>query len=187
VHVTSLTARFNDWARAYRPRQVLAVPGTPDPASRSPFSPLGKGFLTGTVTPDATFAADEIRSRVPRFEAENLRANQAIVDRVRALAADQGATPAQVALAWLLAQQPFIVPSRVPAVANVRTRTPARPPLPCRPMTLPTSTCWSTGSAWPATATTMRAWRPWDSDPHESGERRQRPGQPHRTLLIERV
>lgn len=75
-----------------------------------PFSPLGKGFLTGTITADATFAADEIRSRVPRFDAENLRANQAIVDHVRSLAADRGATPAQVALAWLLAQQPFIVP-----------------------------------------------------------------------------
>jgi aryl-alcohol dehydrogenase-like predicted oxidoreductase len=75
-----------------------------------PFSPLGKGFLTGTVTPESTFGADEIRSKVPRFDAENLRANQAIVDHVRALAADRGATPAQVALAWLLAQQPFIVP-----------------------------------------------------------------------------
>ena len=75
-----------------------------------PFSPLGKGFLTGTVTADTTFAADKIRARVPRFEAENLRANQAIVDHVRALAADRGATPAQVALAWLLAQQPFVVP-----------------------------------------------------------------------------
>jgi aryl-alcohol dehydrogenase-like predicted oxidoreductase len=74
------------------------------------FSPLGKGFLTGTVTPDATFAADEIRARVPRFEAENLRANQALVDQVKSLAADRGATPAQVALAWLLAQHSFIVP-----------------------------------------------------------------------------
>ena len=55
-------------------------------------------------------SADEIRSRVPRFAAENLSANQAIVDRVRALADERGATPAQVALVWLLAQQPFIVP-----------------------------------------------------------------------------
>jgi aryl-alcohol dehydrogenase-like predicted oxidoreductase len=74
------------------------------------FSPLGKGFLTGTVTADSTFGADEIRSRVPRFAAENLSANQAIVDRVRSLADERGATPAQVALAWLLAQHPFIVP-----------------------------------------------------------------------------
>ena len=75
-----------------------------------PFSPLGKGFLTGTVSPDTKFAPGEIRARVPRFEAENLRANEALVDHVRGVAADRGATPGQVALAWLLAQHPFIVP-----------------------------------------------------------------------------
>jgi aryl-alcohol dehydrogenase-like predicted oxidoreductase len=75
-----------------------------------PFSPLGKGFLTGTVSADTTFTPGEIRARVPRFEAENLRANQAIVDHVRAVADDSGATPGQIALAWLLAQHPFIVP-----------------------------------------------------------------------------
>ena len=75
-----------------------------------PFSPLGKGFLTGTVTADATFAAGEIRSRVPRFEPENLRANQAVVDGVREVAAARGATPGQVALGWLLSRHPFIVP-----------------------------------------------------------------------------
>jgi aryl-alcohol dehydrogenase-like predicted oxidoreductase len=77
-----------------------------------PFSPLGKGFFTGTVTPDATFAPEEIRARVPRFEAENLLANQALIDHVTALAAtrDAPSTPGQVALAWLLAQRPYIVP-----------------------------------------------------------------------------
>ena len=75
-----------------------------------PFSPLGKGFFTGSVSADATFAPDEIRARVPRFEAENLAANQVLIDQVRALADRRGATPAQVALAWLLAQRPFIVP-----------------------------------------------------------------------------
>lgn len=75
-----------------------------------PFSPLGKGFLTGTVAPDATFGAGEIRGRVPRFQPDNLRANQAIVDGVRAIAAARGATPGQVALAWLLSRHPFIVP-----------------------------------------------------------------------------
>jgi len=75
-----------------------------------PFSPLGKGFFTGTVTADATFAPGEIRSRVPRFEAANLAANQALIDHVRGLADQRDATPAQVALAWLLAQRPFIVP-----------------------------------------------------------------------------
>ncbi|RLK52607.1 aldo/keto reductase [Microbacterium telephonicum] len=75
-----------------------------------PFSPLGKGFLTGTVAADATFGGGEIRARVPRFQPDNLRANQALVDRVKTLADDHGATPGQVALAWLLAQHPFIVP-----------------------------------------------------------------------------
>ena len=75
-----------------------------------PFSPLGKGFFTGTLTPDATFAPGEIRARVPRFEAENLAANQALIDHLTALAASRGATPGQVALAWLLAQRPYIVP-----------------------------------------------------------------------------
>ena len=75
-----------------------------------PFSPLGKGFFTGTVSSDATFAPGEIRARVPRFSAENLAANQALIDRVRTLAAARGATPAQLALAWLLAQGPHLVP-----------------------------------------------------------------------------
>jgi aryl-alcohol dehydrogenase-like predicted oxidoreductase len=75
-----------------------------------PFSPLGKGFFTGTVSPDSSFAAGEIRARVPRFEAENLAANQALIDHVKALADARGGTTAQIALAWLLAQHPFIVP-----------------------------------------------------------------------------
>ncbi|HEY9308030.1 MAG TPA: aldo/keto reductase [Microbacterium sp.] len=75
-----------------------------------PFSPLGKGFLTGTVSADSTFSTDEIRGRVPRFQPDNLRANQAIVDGVRDVAAARGATPGQVALAWLLSRHPFIVP-----------------------------------------------------------------------------
>ncbi|MDA4893077.1 aldo/keto reductase [Streptomyces sp. MS2A] len=75
-----------------------------------PFSPLGKGFLTGTVDASKEFAPGDIRSRVPRFEAENLAANQALVDHVRRMAEAKDATPGQVALAWLLAQQPWIVP-----------------------------------------------------------------------------
>ncbi len=75
-----------------------------------PFSPLGKGFFTGTVAPDASFGEGEIRARVPRFEAENLAANQSLIDHVTALATERGATPGQVALAWLLAQRPYIVP-----------------------------------------------------------------------------
>lgn len=75
-----------------------------------PFSPLGKGFLTGTVTADTTFAEGDIRNLVPRFNDENLAANQALVAHVIELAAAKDAVPAQIALAWLLAQQPWIVP-----------------------------------------------------------------------------
>lgn len=75
-----------------------------------PFSPLGKGFLTGTVSTDTAFDEGDIRRRVPRFEAENLAANQALVDHVKVLAEAKDAAPGQIALAWLLAQHPSIVP-----------------------------------------------------------------------------
>ncbi|MCO5214740.1 MAG: aldo/keto reductase [Thermomicrobiales bacterium] len=75
-----------------------------------PFSPLGKGALTGTVTADQTFSARDFRSQVPRFSPENLAANLPLVDIVREEAAVLGATPAQVALAWILVQAPWIVP-----------------------------------------------------------------------------
>lgn len=75
-----------------------------------PFAPLGKGFLTGTVTAEQKFGADDFRSKQPRFSDENRRANQVFVDAVDAVAVKIGATAAQVALAWLLAQRPWIVP-----------------------------------------------------------------------------
>ena len=75
-----------------------------------PFSPLGKGFLTGKIDETTTFASSDFRNTVPRFAAENRKANQALVDLVTTVAAKKHATPAQVALAWLLAQQPWIVP-----------------------------------------------------------------------------
>ena len=75
-----------------------------------PFSPLGKGFLTGTVDSSTQFADGDVRATIPRFTAENRDANQALLDHVQALAQAHDATPGQVALAWLLAQQPWIVP-----------------------------------------------------------------------------
>ena len=75
-----------------------------------PFSPLGKGFLTGAITADTKFAAGDFRNVVPRFAPDAREANQALVDRIRQIAADKGATPAQIALAWLLAQKPWIAP-----------------------------------------------------------------------------
>jgi aryl-alcohol dehydrogenase-like predicted oxidoreductase len=75
-----------------------------------PFSPLGKGFLTGKIDETTTFDSTDFRNTVPRFSAENRRANQALVELVAAVAARKSATPAQVALAWVLAQRPWIAP-----------------------------------------------------------------------------
>jgi len=75
-----------------------------------PFSPLGKGFLTGTIDPSTTFGANDFRNVVPRFTAEARDANQVLVDAVKRLAEARHTTPAQIALAWLLAQKPWIVP-----------------------------------------------------------------------------
>ncbi len=75
-----------------------------------PFSPLGKGFLTGKIDQNTTFDPSDIRSRIPRFEAEARENNQALVDLLKQIAERKGATTAQIALAWLLAQKPWIVP-----------------------------------------------------------------------------
>src|SRR5467141_3442771 len=75
-----------------------------------PFSPLGKGFLTGTIDEKTTFVKSDFRNVIPRFTPEARRANQAIVDVLRRIAEKKRATPAQIALAWLLAQKPWMVP-----------------------------------------------------------------------------
>jgi aryl-alcohol dehydrogenase-like predicted oxidoreductase len=82
-----------------------------------PFSPLGKGFLTGTVGRNNRFADGDIRATIPRFSEQNRDTNQALVDHVRALASKRNATPGQVALAWLLARHPSIVP--IPGTRSV--------------------------------------------------------------------
>ncbi len=75
-----------------------------------PFSPLGKGFLTGTINADVELDKDDTRNMLPRFSKENRAANQALVDLVVSIANEKNGTPAQIALSWLLAQKPFIVP-----------------------------------------------------------------------------
>jgi len=75
-----------------------------------PFSPLGKGFLTGTINADVELDKSDTRNMLPRFSRENRTANQALVDLVVAIAEEKNVTPAQIALGWLLAQKPFIVP-----------------------------------------------------------------------------
>jgi aryl-alcohol dehydrogenase-like predicted oxidoreductase len=75
-----------------------------------PYSPLGKGFLTGKINEDTSFDASDIRSRIPRFDAQARQNNQALVDLLGQIAERKTATPAQIALAWLLVQKPWIVP-----------------------------------------------------------------------------
>ena len=75
-----------------------------------PYSPLGKGFLTGKITQETTFGSSDLRSRIPRFSADARKTNQALVDLLAVIAKRKKATPAQIALAWLLAQKPWIVP-----------------------------------------------------------------------------
>jgi aryl-alcohol dehydrogenase-like predicted oxidoreductase len=83
-----------------------------------PFSPLGKGFLTGTISEGTEFDKSDFRNIVPRFRAENRKANQALVDLISKFAQQRKATPAQIALAWLLAQKPWIVP--IPGTTKLR-------------------------------------------------------------------
>jgi aryl-alcohol dehydrogenase-like predicted oxidoreductase len=106
--VTALQSEYSLWTREPEAEVVptLAELGI----GFVPFSPLGKGFLTGTVDPTTSFAEGDVRTTIPRFTEENRAANQALVDLVADVARAKGASPAQVALAWLLAQQPWIVP-----------------------------------------------------------------------------
>jgi len=83
-----------------------------------PWSPLGQGFLTGKVSTDQAFKGSDIRSRFPRFTQEAMEANQPLIDLLGRIAEENGATPAQIALAWLLAQKPFIVP--IPGTRKLR-------------------------------------------------------------------
>ena len=109
VHpVTAVQSEYSLWTRDPEP-QVLPTCAELGIGFVS-FSPLGKGFLTGTVDASTSFAAGDIRATIPRFTAENRTANEVLVDQVRTLAQAKDATPGQIALAWLLAQQPWIVP-----------------------------------------------------------------------------
>jgi aryl-alcohol dehydrogenase-like predicted oxidoreductase len=82
-----------------------------------PFSPLGRGFLTGAIDQNTTFAADDFRNIIPRFTPEARSANQGLVDLLKSIADRKNATAAQIALAWLLAQQPWIAP--IPGTTKV--------------------------------------------------------------------
>lgn len=106
--VTAVQSEYSLWTRDPEPEVLPALAELG--IGFVPFSPLGKGFLTGTVDPSTQFSQGDVRGTIPRFTAENRTANQALVDHVAELAASKGASPGQIALAWLLAQQPWIVP-----------------------------------------------------------------------------
>lgn len=106
--VTALQSEYSLWWR--EPEKELLPTLDELGIGFVPFSPLGKGFLTGAIGPSASFGSDDFRSVVPRFSTEALQANQALVDVLGQIANDRAATPAQMALAWLLAQKPWLVP-----------------------------------------------------------------------------
>jgi aryl-alcohol dehydrogenase-like predicted oxidoreductase len=109
VHpVTAVQSEYSLWTRDPEPEVLPALAELG--IGFVPFSPLGKGFLTGTVDQATQFAAGDVRTTIPRFSAENRTTNQILVDQVTDLARRKGTTPGQIALAWLLAQQPWIVP-----------------------------------------------------------------------------
>jgi aryl-alcohol dehydrogenase-like predicted oxidoreductase len=106
--VTALQSEYSLWWR--EPEEAILPVLEELGIGFVPFSPLGKGFLTGAIDESTTFDSSDFRNTVPRFTPENRRANQAMVDLVRRIAAKKRATPAQIALAWVLAQKPWIVP-----------------------------------------------------------------------------
>lgn len=106
--VTALQSEYSLW---FREPEAEIIPTLEELGiGFVPFSPLGKGFLTGKIDDSTTFERSDFRNIVPRFTAENRKANLAFVDWLKAFAARKGVTPAQIALAWILAQKPWIVP-----------------------------------------------------------------------------
>lgn len=106
--VTALQSEYSLWWR--QPEQQILPLLEELNIGLVPFSPLGKGFLTGAIDASTTFDSSDFRNVVPRFSEASRQANQKLVEVVKSLAAEQGVTPAQIALAWLLAKAPWIVP-----------------------------------------------------------------------------
>jgi aryl-alcohol dehydrogenase-like predicted oxidoreductase len=106
--VTALQSEYSLW---WRQPEAEVIPMLDELGiGLVPYSPLGKGFLTGKIDENAKFESSDFRSQLPRFTPDALKANQALIDLLGAIAKSKNATPAQVALAWLLAQKPWIVP-----------------------------------------------------------------------------
>jgi aryl-alcohol dehydrogenase-like predicted oxidoreductase len=106
--VTALQSEYSLW---YRNIEESILPTCEELGiGMVPYSPLGRGYLTGKIDEATTYAPTDIRSHNPRFKAEAIKANRVVIDFLEQIAAQKGATPAQIALAWLLAQKPWIVP-----------------------------------------------------------------------------
>jgi aryl-alcohol dehydrogenase-like predicted oxidoreductase len=106
--VTALQSEYSIW---WTPIEAEILPTCEELGiGLVPYSPLGRGYLTGKIDESKTFADNDIRSRNPRFTPEAIRANRVVVDLLERIAAEKEGTPAQIALAWLLAQKPWIVP-----------------------------------------------------------------------------
>jgi aryl-alcohol dehydrogenase-like predicted oxidoreductase len=106
--VTALQSEYSLWWR--QPEEAVLPTLEELGIGFVPFSPLGKGFLTGKINEDTKFDSSDFRNIVPRFTSENRKANQTLVDLLTRFAEQKKATPAQIALAWLLAKKPWIVP-----------------------------------------------------------------------------
>jgi aryl-alcohol dehydrogenase-like predicted oxidoreductase len=106
--VTATQSEYSLWWR--RPEEEVLATCEELGIGFVPYSPLGKGFLTGTIDATTPFADNDIRTTIPRFSVDARQANHALVDLIAAIAQRKGATPGQIALAWLLAQKPWIVP-----------------------------------------------------------------------------
>jgi aryl-alcohol dehydrogenase-like predicted oxidoreductase len=106
--VTALQSEYSIW---WREPETAIIPALEELGiGFVPFSPLGRGFLTGAINENTKFDSTDFRNIVPRFSEENRKANQALIDLLKVIATNKNATPAQIALGWLLAQKPWIVP-----------------------------------------------------------------------------
>jgi aryl-alcohol dehydrogenase-like predicted oxidoreductase len=113
--ITALQSEYSLWWR--KPEEEVIPTLEELGIGFVPYSPLGKGFLTGKIDENAKFDSTDFRSKLPRFTPEALKSNQALIDLLSTIAKRKNATPAQIALAWLLAQKPWIIP--IPGTTKV--------------------------------------------------------------------
>ena len=158
--VTALQSEYSLWWR--EPEEVILPTLEELGIGLVPFSPLGRGFLTGSITAETTFGPGDNRANMPRYAQDSLRANEAVVTLLRDIADRLGATPGQIALAWLLAQKPWIVPipgtTKPHPIGSPRTSAPT--PSSSPPATCTTSPQPPTRSRSSATATQPGCSRP---------------------------